>query len=103
MITIKFSPKFEDRVSIFLKNAVHLKSHGIEYNFKETPQGEFDYLCYWLFDYPTGKQVNIILRALVEMKEIMGVDDLQFQYVHSEKEFYTQITQFEGSIPWFKL
>lgn len=101
MISIKFSPKYEDRVSIFLKNSA-LKNQGITYDFKETPQGEYDFMCYWLFDYPTGKSVNTILRDLVEMKNIMGVDDLQLQYVHSEKEFYTQYNE-GGSIPWFKV
>lgn len=102
MIAIKFSPKFEDRVSIFLKNA-NLKDTGVTYNFKDNPDGEFEYLCYWLFEYPTSKHVNNLLITLKDMKDIMGVDDLEFQYIHSEKEFFTQVSSFCRSIPWFKV
>ncbi len=103
MISIKFSPKYEDRVSIFLKNATHLKDLGITYDFKETPQGENDYLCYWLFDYRTSVQVNSLLIALTDLKEIMGIDDLEFQYIHNEKDFYTQSNKCGRVIPWFKV
>lgn len=100
MIAIKFSPKFEDRVGIFLKNT-NLKALGITYDFKETPSGEPEYLCYWLFKYHDRKSVNTILRTLIEMKEIMGVDGLEFSYCESEKEFYCQYSDNEGSVPWF--
>lgn len=103
MIAIKFSPKFEDRVSIFLKNS-KIKDLGVSYDFKETPNAEPEYFCYWLFDYNHRKHVNLILSTFQEMISIMGVDDLQFQYVSSEKEFYVQYqTEYHSSIPWCKL
>jgi len=102
MIAIKFSPKYEDRVGIFLKQS-KLKNNDITYNFKDTPSGEHDFLCYWLFTYNHSKQVNIVLNALKEMKSLMGVDDLEFQYCHNEKEFYCQYDHKMGSIPWFKI
>lgn len=103
MIAIKFSPKYEDRVSIFLRNEQKLKTYGINYTFKDTPSGEHDFLCYWLFEYFHSKQVNVILSALKDLKSIMGVEDLEFQYCHNEKEFYCQYDNNLDSIHWFKV
>ena len=103
MIAIKFSPKYEDRVGIFLRTQEKLKTLGITHKFKDTPSGEHDFLCYWLFEYMHSKHLNVILNTLKELKSIMGVDDLEFQYCHNEKEFYCQYNESYGSIPWFKI
>mgnify|MGYP006434785257 CR=1 FL=1 len=103
MIAIKFSPKYEDRVSIFLKNT-KLKIHGIEWDFKETPGIEDKHLCYWLIDYKRAIFVNTVLSTLREMKNIMGIEDLEFQYCYNLKEFYTQSNEYTGfSNEWFKV
>lgn len=102
MIAISFSPIYEDRVSIYLKNS-NIKKHGVTYDYKETPQGLDESKCYWLFDYKHGKLVNALLSELVDMKHIMGIDDLEFSYVNQEKEFYTQYTNQFGSVKWFKV
>jgi len=103
MIAIKFSPKYEDRVSLFLRNS-NLKRHGITWDFKDVPSGQENHLCYWLIDYKHSKLVNTVLSELKEMKQIMGVHDLQFQYCHSQKEFYTQTNSSSmRSINWFEV
>ena len=102
MIAIKFPPMFEDRVSIYLK-ATNLKDFGITYDFKDTPGLENDTMCYWLFDYKHAKHVNLILKELIELRDIMGVTNLQFQYCYNEKEFYTQYSMNFGNIPWFRV
>ena len=101
MIAIKFSPKYEDRVSIYLKNSV-LKQSGVEYKFTDTPTGEEKNMCYWLFTIPSNKLITLVLNSLVEMKEIMGVDDLKFSYCYNELEFYTQCSEY-GSTKWFNI
>jgi len=101
MIAIKFSPQYEDRVGIYLKNS-NLKSLGVEWDFKETPDVDFENQCFWLIDYKHPKLVNTILSELREMKQIMGVLDLQFQYCYSEKEYYTQYSTIgDRCINWF--
>ena len=101
MIAIKFSPKYEDRVSLFLRNS-NLKKHGITWDFKDVPSGQENHLCYWLIDYKHSKLVNTVLSELKEMKQIMGVHDLQFQYCYGEKEFYTQYNEIgQRSLIWF--
>jgi len=102
MIAIQFSPKFEDRVSIFLKN-LGLKIIGVTYDFKDTPSGCDDKKCFWVFKYQHAKQVNAILSELVEMKSIMGIDDLEFSHCYNEKEFYCQYSEYGRSIEWFKV
>jgi hypothetical protein len=103
MIAIKFSPIYEDRVSIYLKNS-RVKERGITYDFKESPGLEDEKKCFWLFDYKHSKQVNLILSELKELKEIMGIQDLEFSYCHNEKEFYTQYSDYSyTSVSWFKI
>lgn len=102
MIAIKFSPIYEDRVSIYLKNT-NLKSLGITYDFKDTPSGEEERNCYWLFNYQHPKQVNSILFALKELKSIMGVDNLEFSHCYNEKEFYCQYSDLMAPVSWFKV
>ena len=104
MIAIKFSPKYEDRVSIYLKNS-NLKNIGVTWDFKETPSViENNHLCYWLIDYKDSKIVNLLLSELKEMKEIMGIHDLYFQYCYSDKEFYCQYNSLSNrTIEWFKI
>ena len=101
MIAIKFSPKYEDRVNIYLKNS-GLKNYGVEWNFKDVPLIEDIHLCYWVFKYNHPKVVNNILSNLREMRQIMGVEDLYFQYCYSDKEFFTQQNN-GSSIEWFKV
>lgn len=103
MIAIKFSPVYEDRVSIYLKNS-KLKASGVTYDFKDTPSGQDDKQAYWLFNYRHSKQVNLILSELKELKLIMGVQDLEFSYCYNEKEFYTQYSEHNYTlINWFKI
>jgi hypothetical protein len=103
MIAIKFSPQYEDRVGIYLKNS-NLKSLGVKWNFKETPGIDAEHQCFWLIEYKHSKLVNTVLSELKEMKQIMGVLDLQFQYCYSEKEFYTQYsTTGNRCINWFAI
>nr|WP_315173636.1 hypothetical protein [uncultured Flavobacterium sp.] len=104
MIAIQFSPIYEDRVSIYLKNS-NLKTLGITYYFKDAPYGIEERNCFWLFTYKHSKQVNVILSALKELKEIMGVENLTFSYCYNEKEYYTQQPEIYGgpSICWFKV
>jgi hypothetical protein len=104
MIVIKFSVRYEDRVNLYLKSSI-LKKHGITWDFKENPTVvDFQNQCYWLIDYKHSKLVNTVLSELKEMKQIMGVHDLQFQYCHSQKEFYTQTNSSSmRSINWFEV
>ena len=103
MIAIKFSPKYEDRVNIYLRNS-NLKIHGIEWDFKEPPGIDDQNHCYWLIDYKRPRLVNTTLSALREMQKIMGVEDLYFQYCYDLKEFYTQTNKYTGfCIEWFKV
>lgn len=104
MIAISFSPIYEDRVSIFFKNS-NLKALGITYEFKDTPSGMDERKCYWIIKYQHSRQVNEILSSLREMKNIMGIDDIEFSYYYNMKEYYTQYTDlYTGqSIPWFKI
>lgn len=100
MIAIQFSPIYEDRVSIYLKNS-NLKQLDVTYEFKDTPSGANERNCFWILKYQHSKQVNIILSELVEMKSIMGVENLKFSYCYNEKEFYCQYSENGGSINWF--
>lgn len=102
MIAIQFSPIYEDRVSIYLKNS-NLKSIGITYDFKDAPSGENERNCFWLFKYQHSKQVNSILYALKDLKLIMGVEDLQFSHCCNEKEFYCQFSEYMTPVNWFKV
>lgn len=103
MIAIKFSPIYEDRISIYLKNS-KLKASGVTYDFKDTPSEQDDKQCYWLFYYLHSKQVNLILSELKELKLIMGVQDLEFSYCYNEKEFYTQYSEHNYTpVNWFKI
>lgn len=104
MIAIKFSPIYEDRVSIFLKNS-NLKILGITYDFKDAPSGIDERACFWIFKYNHSRQVNVILSKLRELKDIMGVEDLEFSYCYNEKEYYTQYSVDYGCITicWFKI
>lgn len=104
MIAISFSPIYEDRVSIFLKNS-NLKALGITYEFTDTPSCMEERKCYWIFKYQHSRQVNTILSSLLELKSIMGVDDMEFSYYYNMKEYYTQCNDAYGggSIPWFKI
>lgn len=101
MIAIKFSPIYEDRVSIFLKNT-NLKDLGVTWYFKEEPYSLDKKYCFWIIDYKNSRHVNTILSSLREMKEIMGIDDLEFSYCYNEKEYYSQYCD-GGLIPWFKV
>jgi hypothetical protein len=102
MIAIKFSSIYEDRVNLYLK-ATNLKEKGVTYNFYDTPSGQEEKLCYWMFDYRNAKQVNLILTNLIELKAIMGIHDLEFCYCNGLKEFYCQYSNDYGNIPWFKV
>lgn len=102
MIAIKFSPIYEDRVSIYFKNS-NLKQIGITYDFKDAPSGEEERNCFWLFKYNHAKQVASILYALKELKSIMGVEDLEFSHCYNEKEFYCQYSQYMTPVSWFKV
>lgn len=101
MIAIKFSPIYEDRISIYLKNS-EIKNSGITYDFKDCPLNQDQRLCYWLFTIPHNKLNNKLMSHLVEMKQIMGIHDLQFCYCYNEKEFYAQYSEY-GSIIWFHI
>ena len=101
MIAIRFSPIYEDRVSIYLKSS-NIKIYGITYDFTDTPGIENDRNCYWLFKYQHAKHVNLLLSLLKEMKSVMGIDDLEFSYCYNEKEFYLQYSE-EYLISWFKV
>lgn len=103
MIAIKFNAIYEDRVSIYFKT-LNLKEKGIEYGFEESPSDFEDrFSAYWLIEPRHNKQINIILSALKELKNIMGVEDLMFCYCFSKKEFFTQYTLEAGLIPWFNI
>lgn len=102
MIAIQFSPVYEDRVSIYLKQS-NLKSFGITYDFKDAPTAQEEKKCFWVFKYSHPKQVALILYALKEMKEIMGIDGLQFSHCYNEKEYYCQYSQYNVPVIWFKI
>jgi len=102
MIAIQFSPVYEDRVSIYLKQS-GLKNIGVTYEFRDTPGQENERNCFWVFKYDHSKQVNPILSSLKEMKSIMGIDDLKFCHCYNDKEYYNQYSAIHGSIPWFNL
>lgn len=102
MIVISFSAKYEDRVSIYLKNTA-FKEEGIQFSFEEHPEGSNNSKCCWILKPRFNKDINYILSSLREMKMIMGVDDLEFSYCSSLKEFFTQYNSRYGSVPWFKV
>lgn len=103
MIAIRFKPCFEDRVSIYL-NQSRIKKLGIKYSYEEVPSvfGDENRLCYWILRPTRNNQINIILSELKEIKSIMGVHDLQFQYVGSMKEYYNQFAD-DSIINWFDI
>jgi len=107
MIAIKFNPLHEDRANIFFKSLKHWDQLGIKYSYEEVPHSDDKNLCYWIIKYPDGKLVNIILNDLIELKHVMGVSELRFQYCHSMKEYYTQTVDLQGymlySNNWFSL
>lgn len=102
MIAIAFEPKYEDRVSLFFKH-IDLKEKGIDYDFKESPNDLEPNLAYWLIKPRHNKHINYILSSLREMKSIMGIENIEFSYCSSDKEFYTQYNIGYGLIPWFKV
>jgi hypothetical protein len=103
MIAIKFSPQYEDRVGLFWKHS-DLKNLGVEWNLVDLPFVDFEKQCLWLFEYKHPNFVNTILSNLEQMKVIMGVPDLQFQYCYNRKEFETQLSEREGrNINWFAI
>ena len=103
MIAIRFKPCFEDRVNIYLKQS-RIKKLQIEYSFEETPSvfGDENRLAYWILKPRHNRQINIILSELKNVKSIMGVEDLQFQYVNSMKEYYNQFAD-DNIINWFDI
>lgn len=103
MIAISFNQKYEDRVSIFFKNS-RLRQIGIEYSFEEEPSNiDQTKKAYWLIKPMHNKQINIVLSTLKELKIIMGIDDLQFCYCYSKKEYFSQYSPDTGIIPWFEV
>lgn len=101
MIAIKFHQKYEDRINLFFKS-IDLNSKHISVQFTDTPLGLDTVKCYWIIKYHTANQVNYILNNLIEMKSVMGVEDLQFSFAKNEAEYYTQYSCGQ-SIPWFNL
>jgi len=92
MIVIKFNAKYEDRVSIYLSHS-QLRCKGIDIDYiEETPNKCDEKLAYWKFSDYRLNQINIILNALKDLKDTMGVDDLCFSFAYNEKELYTQFS-----------
>jgi hypothetical protein len=101
MIAIKFHPQYEDRISLFFKS-IDFNAKNISVKFTDTPLGLDEGKCYWIIKYYTANQVNYILNNLIEMKSVMGVEDLKFSFAKNESEYYTQYSCGQ-SIPWFNL
>lgn len=102
MIAISFSPIYEDRVSMFLKHSNFTKM-GIDFSFEEEPGNLSKDRCYWLIKPKLNKHINYIFSLLREMKNIMGVEDLEFCYCSSMKEYFNQYNPLCGSINWFRI
>lgn len=105
MIAIRFSPHFEDRVSVFFKTLKWDKL-GISYKYN-TPPTNYDEKAYWIIEYKHAKTINVIMNDLVELKNIMGVNDIEFQYCHNIMEYYQQTVNIKGlqlyQNNWFKI
>lgn len=104
MIAIRFSPIYEDRVSIYLKNS-KLKEVGVEYKFEDSPSVQCDEarLCYWIIKPLRNEQINLVFSILDDMKSIMGIEKLEFQYCCSMREYFLQYNNKYGSIRWFEV
>lgn len=104
MIAIRFSPIYEDRVSIFLKQS-RLKNLGIEYKYEDSPFvfGHEERLCYWIIEPKHNSQINLVFSELIEMKSTMGIENIEFQYADSMKEYFTQANRNSCSLHWFKV
>lgn len=104
MIAIRFSPIYEDRVSVYLKH-IKLRELGVEYNFEDIPsvQCNEDKLCYWILKPLRNEQINLVFSILDEMKSIMGIEKLEFQYCCSMREYFLQYNNKYGSLRWFKV